>query len=376
MPNADRTLCIVQMLPALHGGGVERGTVEIANALVAAGHRSIVISAGGPLLAEMPGTEHVALPVGRKSPLSLAWVPVLRRYLRRTRPDVLHVRSRWPAWIGYLAWQGLTRPARPRFVTTVHGLYSVSRYSAIMARGEAVIAVSEAVRRYLLIHYPRSVDPSRIHLIHRGVDTAVYRRGFRPDSQWLDEWHRRRPYLEGRRIVTLPARLTRLKGHLDFVRLVAGLRARGIDAHGLVVGGEDPRRRRYAAEVRREVEARGLTHRIDFLGHRPDLREILAVSDLSVSLSSTPESFGRTVLEALSLGCPVVGYAHGGVVEILEAMYPAGAVAPGDLDAALDAAARSLTAPGPIASAPQFDLSRMLDRTLALYRRLAAGATA
>lgn len=362
----------MQVLPALGAGGVERGTVEVANALTAAGHRSVVVSAGGPLEAEMPGTEHVTMPLGVKSPLTLRWVPVLRGYLRRARPDVLHVRSRLPGWIAYLAWRGLPAEARPRLVTTVHGLYSVSRYSAVMARGEDVIAVSDAVRRYLLAHYRGWVEPERIHLIYRGVDPGRYPRGFRPDPAWRCEWRRRMPQLSGRRVLTLPARMTRLKGHRDFLALLTRLRERGLEVHGLVVGGADPGRARYAEELRRQVAASGLAGRVDFLGHRSDLREILAVSDLVLSLSGRPESFGRTVLEALSLGRPVVGYAHGGVAEILGAMFPAGAVPAGDVGAAAAAAERSLAGPVPIARAPQFELSHMLERTVALYQVAAA----
>lgn len=371
MAKAERPLSVVQVLPALEGGGVERGTVEVANALVSAGHRSSVVSGGGGLIEQMPGTEHIAMPLGVKSPLTFRYVPELRAFLRRTRPDVLHLRSRMPAWVAYLAWRGLPVGERPALVTTVHGLYSVSRYSAVMVRGEYVIAVSNAIEQYVLAHYRRYVDPTRIRLIYRGADGSRYFPGFEPDSDWLNSWKFEHPDVVGRRVLTLPGRITRLKGHLEFLRLLGGLRDRGLAVHGLIVGGEDRRRKRYATEVRQAVANAGLSGQVEFLGHRADLREIMAVSDLTVSLSAKPESFGRTVLEALSLGRPVVGYAHGGVAEILEEMYPSGKVVPGDLDGALDAAERALLTPQPISPAPQFELRNMLDLTLALYREAA-----
>ena len=153
-----KKLTVVQILPALQSGGVERGTLEVAGALVHAGHRSIVVSAGGSLVRELvaSGSEHISLPVGRKSLLTLLHV------------DILHARSRLPAWIAWLAWRGMPPQERPHFVTTVHGLYSVNRYSAIMTRGERVIAVSDTARQYILDNYSE-VNPGSVVTIFRGV---------------------------------------------------------------------------------------------------------------------------------------------------------------------------------------------------------------
>ena len=169
---AQPVLTVVQLLPALDGGGVERSTIEIAQALVAAGHRSVVVSAGGRWLPRLldTGSEHVDLAVGRKSPWTLRHVWTLRRLFRQWRPDVVHARSRLPAWLAWWVLRALPAAQRPRFVTTAHGLNSVSRYSAIMARGDRVIAVSDTVRRHLLAHYP--VAPERIEVIERGVERA------------------------------------------------------------------------------------------------------------------------------------------------------------------------------------------------------------
>jgi glycosyltransferase involved in cell wall biosynthesis len=364
-------LSVAQLLPALDGGGVERGTLEVARELVRRGHRSIVISAGGRLVPELvgAGSEHLAWPLGAKSPLALRWVRPLRRWLTEQHIDLLHARSRLPAWIGWLAWRRMDPATRPRFVTTVHGLYSVSRYSAIMTRGERVIAVSETVRDYLQRHYP-DLPAERIWVIHRGVDPTAFPYGYRPSSTWLADWHRQYPQLRDVPVLTLPGRLSRLKGHEEFIELVARLRARGSPVRGLIVGGAAPRRQRYADQLRQKVRSLGLEDVILFAGHRADMREIYAVSTLVLSLSAQPESFGRTVLEALSLGTPVVGYEHGGVGEILARLYPPGRVPFGDRDALTARVIERLTAPPPVPPELVFPLQRMLDETLALYESL------
>jgi glycosyltransferase involved in cell wall biosynthesis len=364
-------LSVAQLLPALGSGGVERGTLEVARELVRRGHRSVVISAGGRLVTDLlrAGSEHLAWPLGLKSPLTLRWVWPLRRWLTEQRIDILHARSRLPAWIGWLARRGMDPAIRPRFVTTVHGLYSISRYSAIMTQGERVIAVSETVRDYLRRHYP-TLPAERIQVIHRGVDPAEFPYGYRPSSAWLADWQRQYPQLRDAPMLTLPGRLSRLKGHEDFIELMARLRARGWRAYGLIVGGVEPRRQRYADQLRRKARSLGLEDTILFTGHRADMREIYAVSTLVLSLSAQPESFGRTVLEALSLGTPVVGYDHGGVGEILTRLYPAGLTPWGDRDALTTRVDQLLTAASPVPLEPAFPLQRMLDETLALYESL------
>ena len=364
-------LSVAQVLPALHGGGVERGTLEIARELVQCGHRAIVISAGGRLVPELlsAGGEHLTWPLGVKSPLALRWVWPLRRWLAEPRIDILHARSRFPAWIAWLAWRGMNPTIRPRWVTTVHGLYSVSRYSAIMTSGERVIAVSETIRDYLQRGYPK-LSAERIRLIPRGVDPAEFPCGYRPSPEWLAEWRQHYPQLCDVPVLTLPGRLSRLKGHEDFIELMARLRAQGLPVYGLIVGGAEPRRQRYADQLQRQVQEKGLSEVVLFTGHRADMREIYAISTLVLSLSAQPESFGRTVLEALSLGVPVIGYDHGGVGEILHQVYPAGLTPLGDLERLLERVTVLLNAAPPVPAEPAFPRQRMLNDTLALYAEL------
>ena len=366
-------LTVAQLLPALQGGGVERGTLEVAGELVRRGFRSIVISDAGRLVPDLlaTGSEHVCWPIGRKSPASLRRVRPLRRFLAEQQVDILHARSRLPAWIAWLALRGMAPSTRPHFVTTVHGLYSVNAYSAVMLRGERVIAVSRHARDYILSSYP-AVEPDRIRVIPRGIDTAYYMKGYRPDDVWLADWYRQYPQTRDRFVVTLAGRPTRSKGVLDFIDIAGRLRALGIPAHGLLVG-DIPASRE--ARIRRQIttalEETGVGDAVTLTGFRGDLREVMALSDAVVSLSLHPESHGRTVSEALALGRPVAGYAHGGVGEQLSSLFPEGCVEVGDRDAMAQRLAGWFREPPSLEDVTPWPLSRTLDATLELYLEIA-----
>ena len=365
-------LTVVQMLPALESGGVEKGTLEVGRHLVNNGHRSIVISAGGRLVEQLAreGSEHIAWPVGAKRLTTLRYIWQLRDFLARERPDILHLRSRLPAWIGYRAWKGLRPESRPHLVTTVHGPYTPGRYSSVMVRGERVIAISDMIRAYILRNYPW-VNPAIIRVIPRGVDPQAYSHGYRPPAEWLATWRAQYPELEGKYVITLPGRLTRWKGQEHLIRIIAGLKQRGLPAHGVLVGDAHPRKQYFADELHAQVKAAGLENDISFTGHRSDMKEIMAVSDVVLSLSLDPEAFGRVSLEALTLGVPVAAYNHGGVAEQLAAVFPEGRVPVGDVSAAEEKLAQWYSAQPAVPDSHPFTLERMLNSTLEVYLELA-----
>ncbi|HMB43697.1 MAG TPA: glycosyltransferase, partial [Luteimonas sp.] len=177
----SRRLTVAQLLPDLDAGGVERSTLEIADALVRAGHRAIVVSAGGRLVPQLQalGAEHVSMAIGRKSPWVLRHVRPLRRLFADRNVDIVHARSRLPAWLARFALDGVPDAPSPHFVTTVHGLNSPSRYSRILATGERVICVSETVRAHVLRHYP-DIEAARLQVIPRGIDPADFPRASAP----------------------------------------------------------------------------------------------------------------------------------------------------------------------------------------------------
>jgi len=371
-----RTMTVVQLIPALNSGGAERSTLEIARALVQAGHRSIVVSAGGPMVAQLEaeGSRHIALPIGRKSLGTLLTVGKLRKVLREVQPDIVHARSRLPAWIGWWAMRGV-KP-RPHFVTTVHGLNTPGRYSAILMRGERVIVVSQTLRDYVLRHYPDDVDTARIEVIPRGIDTEAFPYGYRPDDTWQRAFFEQYPQLAGAPLLTLPGRGTRLKGHADAIELLADLAQRDIDARLLLLGADEPGREAYIEELRALVRQRGLDDKVVISPQRRDVRDIYAMSALVLQLSKRPESFGRTVVEALALCRPVMGYAHGGVGELLAELYPAGRVPLGDREKLVERAAELLRFAPPIPPPRSYRLADMQSATLALYDEVVHGKPA
>lgn len=369
----SQRLTVIQLLPQLDVGGVERGTIQIAHALVQAGHRAIVVSAGGALVPELEacGAEHVTLAIGEKRLGTLRHIGALRDYLRREAVDVVHARSRLPAWIGFLALRGLPLARRPAWVTTVHGPYSVNRYSRIMVSGTRVIAISQFIRGYITDNYPQ-VDTSRIVVIPRGVDRGDYRHDFEPSADWQAAWNAQYGNLAGRALLILPARLTRWKGQLDFIEVMALLRQRGLAVHGLIAGAAHRRKRAFEDELRARVSALGLDGDISFLGQRGDLRELLAISSIACSLTTEPEAFGRTTIEALSVGTPVVGYDYGGTAEILRNCFPAGLVPKGNIAAAADRIASLLASPQGVPREHPYTVEALQRATLAVYEEVAA----
>jgi glycosyltransferase involved in cell wall biosynthesis len=361
---------VIQILPELNAGGVERGTLEVGKYLTDQGHESIVISNGGRLVEQLEteGSRHITLPVHQKRLSSLKQVKVLRKLFEDEKPDILHLRSRLPAWLAYLAWRKMDPTTRPRLVTTVHGMYSVNLYSKIMTRGEAVICVSNSVKDYVLKNYP-DVPEKKLTVIHRGVDPAQFPYGFQPDPIWLSEWQQHYPQLAGKYVITLPGRITRWKGQRDFIQVIATLKSRGLPVHGLLVGDPHPKKLDFLEEVKTEIQVTGLSNDITLVGHRSDLREIMAISDVVVSLSTDPEAFGRVSLEALALGKPVAGYAHGGVGEQLDALLPEGKIAVGDIPAMTEKLSEWATTTPPPERANPFTLQAMLAQTVAIYSR-------
>ena len=369
---SGRPLHVVQLLPALDAGGVERSTLEISQALVAAGHRSTVISAGGRLCQRLiaDGGTHITLDIGRKSLLTPLCIPALRRHLQLLQPDIVHQRSRLPAWLAQTALSGWPGSA-PRVVSTVHGLNSVGRYSAVMLRAHRVICVSDCVKRYLRQHYPQAAR-RQLRVIPRGFDPAAFYP--RPvDPAWRARLDLEFPQLTGRRLLLLPARGTRLKGHALALRLLASLTADGKNVALLLAGVDQSQRQDYLNELKAQAQTLEVDDRVAFSAVRDDLPDAYAGSDLVLQLSTQPEAFGRTALEALAMRRPVLGFAHGGVGDLLAALYPAGAVTPGDVAHLHQRARALLDDPPAVASFDGYRVADMQAATLALYAELADG---
>lgn len=362
---------VMQLLPELNSGGVERGTLEIARALVAEGHESLVVSNGGRLVAQLEaeGSTHLTLAIHKKALSSLWQIRPLRQLIEHHQPDIVHVRSRVPAWLTHFALKGIPTARRPHLISTVHGFYSINRYSQIMTQAEKVIAVSDSVVKYITDNY-KNCPAQDIVRIYRGIDPVAFPHGYQPSAQWLNQTFKDFPELENKFLLCLPGRITRLKGHETLIGLVEKLQQQYPNLHAVVVGGADPKKAAYLKEMQDTIQGKGLTEKITFIGHRSDIREWLAFSDVVLSLSNQAETFGRTALEALSVGTPVIGWKRGGVAEILSQLYPQGLIAVDNHAALFNAVKKHLDEPQQVKPVTTFSLKEMCDQTLYLYKQV------
>jgi glycosyltransferase involved in cell wall biosynthesis len=365
---------IVQALVSLNLGGSELVAVELCEYSRLQGHRVTVIAADGPLGSRVreSGAGLLDWPIGRKRLETLRYISRLADWLKAERPDVLHVHSRLPAWICRLAVRRLEPDQRPAFVTSMHGHYSVSRYSAVMAGGDRVIAVSDHIREYTLHNYPKT-DPHRVVTVHGGISRQAFPYGHRPSPDWYGRVFREFPELENRRLLCLPGRLSRYKGHPDFIELTARLLPEFPDLQAVVIGEAKPGSR-YRDELEGLAERYGVLDRITFAGARTDMADWLAAAAIVFSLcADPPEAFGRTVPEALHLGVPVIGWDHGGVQEVLAAIFPRGAVTPGDRAQLLERAREFLRDRPNVGRSDRFGLRESMQKTLAVYHQALEG---
>lgn len=304
---------ILQVLPSLVTGGVERGTVEITQAIADTGWRALVASQGGPMVeaVEHAGGHHIALPLKTKTPFGI-WrnAARLEALIRAHNVSIVHARSRAPAWSAWLACQRTGTP----FVTTYHGTYGETlpfkrRYNAIMARGEIVIAASHFIAA--LVTARHGVDPSRIRVIPRGVDPIVFDPTAVPPerlARLTQAW--RLP--DGMRVVMLPGRLTAWKGHAVLLDAIARLKQANVVC---VLVGSDQGRWRYSAQLRQRAEELRIGERLRMVGQCDDMPAAMMLADVVVHASTQAEAFGRVVIEAQAMGRPVVASDLGGPVE-------------------------------------------------------------
>lgn len=369
---------VLQVLPALGGGGVERGTVEIAKAITVAGGRALVASAGGMLTTsvERAGARHVVMPLASKSPqLILRNAGRLTRLIADERVDIIHARSRAPAWSALLA----ARRSGVKFVTTYHGAYNENlwfkrRYNAVMASGDLVIAISHFIADLIIARH--KTDPAKIRIIHRGVDPAI----FDPDRISPDrimKLQRAWRLEDGQPVILLPGRITRWKGQAVLIDALARMTDKDVCA---VLVGDDQGRHKYVAELTALAEQLGVSSRVRMVGHCDDMPAALRLADVVVNASTDPEAFGRVVIEAQSMAGLVIATDHGGAVETVDHDVTGWRVTPGDatelaagLDYVMALSPEHRAEVGQAARASviaRYTTARMQAATLDVYREL------
>lgn len=380
---------ILQIIPELDTGGAELSTLEIADAVVKAGGRAIVLSEGGRLAGRLTlnDAEFVPFPAKTKNPLSI--VLNARRILALIRAegvDLVHARSRAPAWSAHWA----ARAAGIPFVTTYHGIYREGSalkkaYNRIMARGDIVIANSGYTGEIIAQRY--DLPPERLTIIHRGVDTQ----SFDPDRvshARKDALARSWGIVPGHPIILQAARLSRWKGQEILIQAVRALqKERPQHAALVVLAGSDQGRHDYRALLEARIREAGLGETVRLVGHVEDMPAAFALAHATVVASVEPEAFGRTAIEAQAMGCPVIATDHGAPRETVVTAPPrekqertGWLVAPGSSDElaaalgeALALGAEERAAMGARARAnveQNFTLEAMRLKTLGVYDRL------
>lgn len=381
--------CVLQIIPELETGGAERTTVDIAAALVSAGHRALVASAGGRLVAELEalGAEHITLPLATKSPWRI-WrnAGTLAQIVEREQVDLLHARSRAPAWSALIA---ARRTARP-FVTTYHGIYKQTNalkglYNSVMVRGDAVIANSRYTAELIAERHPFARD--RLTVIHRGSDLGGLAPQAVSDAR-RDALRQAWGIAAGTPVILNLARLTGWKGQTVLIEALARLASTTPDAAWTaILAGDDQGRREYSQMLQARIAAAGLADRIRLPGHCGDVAAALALADVSVVASTEPEAFGRAAVEAQAASVPIIATDLGGAREtvlappdVAEEARTGWRVPAGDASAladaltevlALDAGTRTdVTARALRHVSARFSREAMCGATLAIYDRL------
>jgi glycosyltransferase involved in cell wall biosynthesis len=375
---------VLQVVPALDSGGAERSAVEIAAAIVEAGGRALVASSGGRLAGEIvaAGGRVIPMPVHSKNPLTMhANVRRLAALIAAESVDIIHVRSRAPAWSALLA----ARRTKTPLVATYHGAYEAKGplkrfYNSAMARADRVIANSQFTADSIAAQYPNAA--SRIRVICRGADLKA----FDPDvvSPTRAETLARSWGLGGRAEafnLLLPARLTFWKGQDIAVqalgRLAAASGQRGVLR--LVLAG-DAEGRGYGEALRRKIDGSGVRDMVHLVGHCADMPAAYAWADAVLSPATLPEAFGRVAVEAGAMARPVIAADHGGARETVVNGETGFLVPPGDARALADAieAMRNLGPRGREAMGrrarawikSRFSADTMRRATLAVYSEL------
>ncbi|MBU2540605.1 MAG: GT4 family glycosyltransferase PelF [Candidatus Omnitrophica bacterium] len=352
---------ILQVVPRLDIGGVETGTVDLAHVLAERGHKPVIISSGGRLVAELEASsiKHYYLAVDKKSIITvLRMIPKVIDIIRKEDIDIVHARSRVPAWICFFA----SKKTNRTFMTTCHGYYSTHFFSRIMARGKFVIVASQVIARHMIDDF--YVSPERLRLIERSVNIERFR--FRPPKNKSKTEF----------IIANIARLTPIKGHEYFLKAVAKLIRSIPHIQVWIVGDSATGDSSYRQELEVLTRRLGISHCVKFMGLRADVPKILLRVNVLVLSTVTQEAFGRVVIEAQASGVPVVATNVGGVVEIVKDQVTGLLVPPKDPEAMAraimmllkDSQLSQTLAENAYKKVKEvYTLSRMVDKTLEVY---------
>lgn len=334
-PVSSRPFTVLQLIPSMQSGGAEKSCIDVTAAIVQAGGTAYVATQGGRWVSEIirAGGKVIELPLKSKNPITL-WrnAKRLEDIIRTYKVDIVHARSRAPAWSGYWAAQKTNVP----FMTTFHAAYKFSnkwkqRYNAVMARGERIIAISQFIAQHILDHY--HVDPGRIRVIYRGTPLEKFHPNMIHPERMIKlsrEWQ----LPEDKHLILMPSRLTRIKGHTVLIEALAKMKRSDVFC---IMCDASPDQDSYQQELLEMIKEQGLEKQVRIVGHCADVPAAMRLAQLVVAPSLVPEGFGRIPVEAQAMGTPVVASAIGGHNEIIVNGETGWLVPPDDAQAMADA---------------------------------------
>ncbi len=375
---------ILQILPSLNtsGGGVERGTLDVAREIAERGFESVILSAGGTMAEKYKhkGVKNIFLPLDKKNPLSFLNVrKKIIQILKEVNPDVIHIRSRWPAF----CLNEIIKSYNIPLITTYHGTYSGNknflkrRYNRVMVNGDKVIAISEHIFNEIKTYFPSAIK--RTTLINRGIDVNYFNPKtismIRKENALVDL-----NIPENKHIILLPGRLTSWKGHNIAIEAAKKLNILMPDLNFIMIFvGSHQNRKQYLSSLKKKIERYDLSNFILLSGPRLDMPAIYNLADVVLSTSTEPEAFGRVSAEASAMCKPIIASNHGGSIFIIDNNVTGWLVEPGDSTDLAKKIAEVIQKKQVIKDSigkkarerikSKFNITSMLDKTVALYEK-------
>lgn len=370
---------ILQVVPALISGGVERGTLEIAKKVIESGDNSIVISAGGSLVAPLigHGSVHITMNVASKNPITiLVNAKRIADVIRNYNVDIVHARSRAPAWSCYIA----SKLTSICLITTFHGIYNFSGYlkklyNSVMTEGHSVIAVSNFVKQHMVKNY--KIDEKKVKVIHRGVNHDDFSKK-KLSADLITDFKQKYKVLPNSPVLLLPSRMTRWKGHMVLVDALAKIKHLNFYC---IMAGDLSKHPSYVMRIRDKIRKYKMQDRVQLFGNEPDIVGLYGISDIVLSTSIEPEAFGRTIIEAQSMEKLVIATNVGGASETIRDGVTGFHVTPNNSDELAEKIeyvlsilgsqeAKKITTTARKDVRTKFSLNLMLEKTLAIYNKM------
>ena len=305
---------VLQVLPEMNHGGVETGTVEIASGMVEQGIENYVASAGGRMVYDLQKlkVKHFELPLKTKNIFKMWWnAKKLAKIIKENNINIVHARSRAPAWSAYWA----AKKTGAVFLTTYHGTYGLGPlkikkfYNRVMTYGKLVIAISEHIKKHIIKEY--NVPEDKIRLVHRCVNLD----NFSPEKvskeriiKTVQDFN----IPESSPVISLIGRVTPWKGQALLIEALT--KVKNSDFYCLIVG-SDQGRTAFSNKLKEMVKKYGLESKVQFIDHSFDIPALLMVSNVVLSTAVEPEAFGRAAIEGQAMGKIVIASNIGGSLE-------------------------------------------------------------